>query len=87
MYCAECEDFEFREAHPARSLLRSIGAVAVLCLPKPRVSPLASMGAGMASVMRAAIGVREPTHYERHQRAWIETGDSRELERMLRQVR
>jgi hypothetical protein len=49
----------------------------------PRIDPLA----GLAAVLRAGIGVREPTWYERHRDLYATTGDPAELSRMLRHVR
>jgi hypothetical protein len=81
MTCAECDDYEYRRANP---LLWQIRRAARRALA-PRPSPFAGIGSAWA-VMLGAAGPAGPSHYERHRQAWIETGDDRELERMVRLV-
>lgn len=83
--CAECDRQDYDAAHPWRAAARSVcspvfGLLLILLCP-PAPPPFNT------AVLRAMTGATEPSHYERHRRAWIATGELRELDRMLRQVR
>jgi hypothetical protein len=76
IWCGDCDDFEFRRDHPAWALLLTV-------LPRPKPSPFAAV----SQIFTAALGGPALSHYDRHYRAYVYTGEPRELERMLRQVR
>jgi hypothetical protein len=75
MRCEECEDFEFRRAHPIRWIVYR-------ALTERYRSPFPNV----AAIMLAAMGGKVATHYERHRDEFARTGDPVELDRMLRQV-
>ena len=84
----ECEDCRRFEAPlPTRaSVARDMLLAGIARLPLFRPSPASQMISSMGMVMSLTLGsaVREPTWYEKHRQAWIETGDLAELDRMLR---
>jgi hypothetical protein len=76
--CPECADYELRRDHLL--IWAALRAAAVF---GPRPSPFAGLGESL-SVMLG--GKAAPTHYQRHHDEYARTGDSLEMERMLRQV-
>lgn len=78
----ECESCRRAEMKPARRLFAAIADVVSV----HQVFSSASIGLMFAASFRGALGIPEPTWYERHREAWVETGELIELERMKRHV-
>ena len=68
------------------SVARDMIVAGLSRLPPFRPSPTSQMISSLGMVMSLQFGsvIHEPTWYEKHRQAWIETGDLAELDRMLR---
>lgn len=84
----DCEDCRRWEAPPPTraSIARDMLLAGLSKLPLLRPSPVSQMISHMGMAMAVMYGsaLSEPTWYEKHRQAWIETGDLAELDRMLR---
>ena len=72
----ECRDCWLAEASISEKVIRAVADWLV------RPSPFTQATWGM----RALLGMREPTWYERHRDEYARTGDPAEFKRMLRHV-
>jgi hypothetical protein len=75
----DCPDCRWAEAKPSDRLI--LAAIAIW--KQHRAGPFD----GIAGVLRAGLGHRERTWYEKHRDRWVFTGNEAELARMLRHVR